>query len=192
MASFHFDSGQLPPSISTESQNQGVKLQETPPPGGDQAALAVIDPLPTLPSPLPIPLAARQVQPWGSSWSSGHPVGTGTFSRLRRWPTLMNVMPSCWPMRYSSLSTSSVRALVASSSTGDRTQQEDVGACGPSTSAAPPTHAHLWLGPDERLKTALPSRIPALGRPWAKGTEGEASFGKPLPAAGQNPSASYG
>lgn len=192
MASFHFDSGQLPPSVSTESQNQGVKLQETTTttwrsgcPGCDR---------PPAHSAIPTP------------HSAGPPPGPalGFFLVLR---------PSCGhgylleaasvahaDERHAQLLADAVQLALhlLGQGTGGfikhwgQNPEGKCGACGPPTSAAPPAHAHLWLGPDERLKTALPSRSPALGRPWAIEREGEASCGKPLPAAGQNPSACYG
>lgn len=105
LASLHFDSGQFPSSFSTEFQNQGVKLQETSttqirprwpqPTGGHPSPALSATPTPHFEGPLAL------VRP--SLWALPPPqaisTSLGTLSRLRRCPTLMNVMPSCWPMR---------------------------------------------------------------------------------------------
>ena len=125
-------SSHLPSPQSFKAKEWNCKRS---PPCRDQAALATTtgghQPPPSLSPPLSIlrGLWPRPGPAAGDFLPLSCPVSTGTFSRLRRCPTLTNVMPSCWPMRSSSLSTSSVRALVASSSTEGGTRWEKMESC---------------------------------------------------------------
>lgn len=188
MASFHFDPSQLPPSVSTESQNQGVKLQETittarrsgcPGCNRPPAHSAIPTPHSTVPLSGPALGFFLVLRP---SCGHGYLLEAASVAHADE--------------RHAQLLADAVQLALhlLSQGTGGFIKhwgQNPAGGCGGLRSTHLCGSSSLWLGPDQRLKTALPSRSPALGRPWAKGTEGEASCGKPLAAAGQNPSASY-
>lgn len=189
MASFHFDSGQFPPSFSAELQNQGVKLQEITAMQRSGCS-GHEDGRPSTPPSLSPPLPTLR-----GLWKTP---AVGAFLP-RKLCCEHGYLLEAAPMphadeRHAQLLADAVELALHLFSQGTggfikhwgQNRWEGMESC-PPASTSPELSPHLLLaGSRGQAASALAPGNPALERPRAEGAEAMLHLGSVWPAAGQN------